>query len=171
MKTRTQLLGLGLLILGVTFNTACKNNSETKISESTNDVEVVAAPAFKNEAVTQTFQHYLQLKTALVSSNAIQAKQAAQSLANVTTNEGIKHVASSIAATEDINVQRELLSELTLQLKPILTANITAGKIYEQHCPMALKNGANWFALEQEINNPYYGDAMLHCGVVQSTLE
>ena len=45
-------------------------------------------------------------------------------------------------------------------------------KLYVQHCPMADNNkGANWLSLEQEIRNPYYGDAMLSCGSVVGTLD
>jgi Cu(I)/Ag(I) efflux system membrane fusion protein len=43
---------------------------------------------------------------------------------------------------------------------------------YVQFCPMADNNkGANWLSKEEEIRNPYFGDAMLTCGEVKSTIK
>lgn len=34
------------------------------------------------------------------------------------------------------------------------------------HCPMAFEGrGAHWFQLEEQLANPYYGAAMLRCGL------
>ncbi len=39
--------------------------------------------------------------------------------------------------------------------------------LYIQHCPMAFNNqGADWLLDQQDILNPYYGDAMLRCGEI-----
>ncbi len=39
--------------------------------------------------------------------------------------------------------------------------------LYLQHCPMAFDDdGADWLLDEKDILNPYYGDAMLHCGEI-----
>ena len=44
--------------------------------------------------------------------------------------------------------------------------------IYIQKCPMANNNkGAIWLSTDEEIRNPYYGDAMLTCGSVIDTLK
>jgi len=41
-------------------------------------------------------------------------------------------------------------------------------KLYRQYCPMAFQNkGAYWLSSEKKIMNPYFGDKMLHCGVVK----
>jgi Cu(I)/Ag(I) efflux system membrane fusion protein len=35
-------------------------------------------------------------------------------------------------------------------------------------CPMAAGgNGASWLQKEGEVRNPYFGSAMLHCGIVR----
>jgi len=44
--------------------------------------------------------------------------------------------------------------------------------IYIQHCPMANKDkGANWLSFEKEVKNPYFGESMLGCGEVKSTIK
>ena len=44
--------------------------------------------------------------------------------------------------------------------------------LYVQHCPMADNNkGADWLSLSKEIKNPYFGNAMLSCGEVISTMQ
>ena len=44
-------------------------------------------------------------------------------------------------------------------------------KIYNQFCPMANDNkGANWLSFQENIKNPYFGDAMLTCGSTEETI-
>jgi len=44
--------------------------------------------------------------------------------------------------------------------------------VYVQHCPMAFNDrGADWLAYEDQILNPYFGDQMLRCGVVQDSIK
>ncbi|WP_066219137.1 DUF3347 domain-containing protein [Formosa haliotis] len=175
MKNVKQMMSTTVLALALITVTACKNETKNAV-EVTETPEVVetqtpqVALQFKDAQVGAAFQHYIHLKTALVNSDAEEAKSGARMLAETNTDEHVKALAVKISETDDIKVQRELFSELTTALKPILASNISSGEIYEQHCPMALQGGANWFAKEKEVNNPYYGDAMLHCGVVQETL-
>ncbi|QDO94199.1 DUF3347 domain-containing protein [Formosa sediminum] len=162
-------------VLGIVLLTAasCKQDpkkTETHAAESAT-ATVQASPEFKDATVAETFTQYLQLKDALVQTDAAAAKKAAEGLASTTANDSIKSLATAIAAANDIAQQREQFSALTTTLKPVLVANLSAGEVYEQHCPMALNGGANWFAVEQQINNPYYGDKMLRCGLVQETLK
>jgi membrane fusion protein, copper/silver efflux system len=43
--------------------------------------------------------------------------------------------------------------------------------LYVQFCPMANDNkGATWISLNENIINPYFGDAMLTCGSVESVI-
>ena len=45
-------------------------------------------------------------------------------------------------------------------------------KLYVQFCPMAdNNNGAYWLSKEEQVLNPYFGDAMLKCGEVKQTIE
>lgn len=44
--------------------------------------------------------------------------------------------------------------------------------LYVQFCPMANNNsGATWISLDENIVNPYFGDAMLTCGNVEDIIE
>ena len=46
------------------------------------------------------------------------------------------------------------------------------GTLYVQYCPMADdNNGANWLSQQEDILNPYFGDAMLTCGNVEEELK
>ena len=80
---------------------------------------------------------------------------------------------SVIASKNDLEHQREefvLLSQNIIQIGQQMKGLDT--KLYVQHCPMANNDkGANWLSLEEEIRNPYYGDAMLTCGSVVGTID
>ena len=172
MKNSKQIISvmaLGIVLISVV---SCKNETKKAVPEQVEEVEVVHSnPEFKDVDVTETFQHYLSLKDALVKTDAKEAKKGAELMATTTSNEEIKTLAMAIANETDIAKQREQFSELTTLLKPVLNGSLVSGEIYEQNCPMALKGGANWFAIEKQINNPYYGDKMLHCGLVQEILK
>lgn len=177
MKKAKQLIGIAILSATLVSVSACKNEKSNTNATADHDTEATAsneqvAPiTFKNATVNNTFKHYIQLKSALVKGNAEAAKKEAKMISGVCEVEKIKEISAEIASENDIKNQRELLSDLTTALKPVLVANIVSGEVYEQHCPMALNDGANWFATEKEVNNPYYGDAMLHCGLVQETIK
>ncbi|WP_159023079.1 DUF3347 domain-containing protein [Formosa sp. L2A11] len=172
MKNVKKIMSITVLGIALFSVISCKNEPK-KVEKQ----EVAAAdikqsnPEFKDTIVAATFQHYLHLKTALVKTDAVDAKKGAEMIANTTENPEIKALATQIASESDIEKQRKLFSDLTTVLKPILVTSLSSGEIYEQNCPMALNGGANWFAIEKQINNPYYGDQMLHCGLVQETLK
>lgn len=49
--------------------------------------------------------------------------------------------------------------------------NPTDEELYIQHCPMANNDyGADWLSYDEKIRNPYYGESMMTCGVIQETL-
>ncbi|MBK8045170.1 MAG: DUF3347 domain-containing protein [Haliscomenobacter sp.] len=42
--------------------------------------------------------------------------------------------------------------------------------LFLQHCPMAFNNqGGDWVSAQPQIMNPYFGDEMLHCGIVKDS--
>lgn len=129
---------------------------------------------FNDEAVNQAYVNYLAVKDAFVKTDAKAAAAAAKDLqASLKESKPeIAAIAGNIATSEDVNVQRELFSELTAAMGPILKDAITSGKIYKQFCPMAFEGkGDYWYSNSSEIRNPYYGDMMLKCGRVEETLE
>ncbi|MDF0707367.1 efflux RND transporter periplasmic adaptor subunit [Flagellimonas okinawensis] len=130
---------------------------------------------------------YLDLKDALVASNQDQTQKLAKNGAEIASeikslqmdDMGKSHITQlasqlkEIASKSDLEGQREafvLLSQNMIQIGQQMKG--LDAKLYVQHCPMANNDkGANWLSMEEEIRNPYYGDAMLTCGSVVGTID
>lgn len=127
---------------------------------------------FKDEESKKLYESYLAVKDALVKTDAEAAKSASAELTSVAeNNEEIAEISQKMAETDDVNKQRELFSELTSTMEPVLRQAISAGKIYKQFCPMAFEGkGDYWYSDSDQIRNPYYGDKMLKCGRVEDTI-
>ena len=134
-----------------------------------------------NEAI----QSYLKMKDAFVASNASQvstlAKATSEKLKAISTDDLGKmenqHLQKSIEMLDAIanNVilenQRSHFVILNENILPIAMNIENSINYYVQKCPMANNNkGAVWLSTEEEIKNPYYGDAMLTCGSVIDTI-
>ena len=78
-----------------------------------------------------------------------------------------------ISASQDIEVQRLAYADFNDALYSAIKMFGTSGEtIYYQYCPMARDNkGAFWLSAVEEINNPYFGDAMLTCGENKAVLK
>ena len=74
-----------------------------------------------------------------------------------------------IAEADDVEKQRKQFGFLSDALIDSIEAFGTAGDaLYVQHCPMAFNNqGGDWIAKEEQIQNPYFGDKMMKCGLVK----
>lgn len=129
---------------------------------------------------------YIELKNALIQSdvnkasdnakevrNALEAipnsqrKQLADPWAFLSTN------AEGIVENLDLDTQRQLFERLSSKLIEVVTNfKEPAGVFYVQYCPMANNNqGASWISKEQQILNPYFGEAMLKCGRVEQIIQ
>lgn len=122
---------------------------------------------------------YLELKDGLVQTDSDIAIDAATKIVNAIKDnraeqaQNVLKEATNIAETGDVILQREHFNTLSENVYALVKAtganDIT---LYRQHCPMAFKNtGAYWLSAEKEVNNPYFGDQMLHCGSTKETLE
>ena len=84
----------------------------------------------------------------------------------------IRFDAEHIEETKTASHQRDHFNSLSDNVYTLIKS--TQGnkdEIYRQYCPMAFDNkGAFWLSAEKEVNNPYFGDMMLHCGSVKETL-
>jgi Cu(I)/Ag(I) efflux system membrane fusion protein len=123
---------------------------------------------------------YLKLKDELVRSDAKTSSALAKEMLVLLSDKkyafsrtNLKAPLESLQKTEDIEVQRELFRLISNEM--IQWASSTqsvSSKLYVQFCPMADNNkGAKWLSTEEEIRNPFYGDAMLTCGSVVDILE
>lgn len=154
---------------------------------------VVETPIF--ESVAEPFQtqveelvsEYMQLKDALVASDAEAAQAAAAEVLRVarampigtlTTDEKAfaeEHTAEAVSSAEQIaaatnlEAQRAQLGALSESVFSMAKAYGAAeGTLYYQHCPMALNNeGGYWLSSNEEIQNPYFGESMMRCGSTQ----
>lgn len=147
-------------------------HQETEGMDHAKDNNEKGMAEFKDESSKEIFNSYLAVKDALVKTDAEAAKSAAAQLESALEGkEEIASVAQQIAETDDVNKQRELFSELTKSMEPVLKESISEGKIYKQFCPMAFEGkGDYWYSDSEQIRNPYFGDKMLKCGRVEETI-
>lgn len=135
--------------------TACGSKSDKTTAE------------VKFDAVAQ----YLAIKDALVSTDATKTQKAAKEFLKGNTNATLTEALEAMATTNDVAIQRSAFELLSEKMYSIVKTDGVATPLYKQYCPMAFNNkGAYWLAAEVEVNNPYFGDAMLHCGSVQETI-
>ena len=133
--------------------------------------------------VKQLLEQYFALKAQLVaseptSSQAIfvemdQLLQKADTVQLPLLNSIFQQLATIVQQAQtqtDLEAQRKYFFDLSQQIAPLFAIHSTA-VVYQQYCPMAFGgDGAHWFSQERQIANPYYGDKMLRCGVVQDSL-
>ena len=173
---------------------AASNNGKAAFKE----IRLPAFKNYQNE-VSRLFRdqletlvhHYIGLKDAMVEGNSSdisrQGQKAAMALENMDmiSVKGEAHThwmelyapmqesIEQIKASNDREEQRLVFINLS---NAIINATKSFGSAYEnplyiQFCPMANENkGALWLSREEEIINPYFGEAMLHCGNVEEVL-
>ncbi|WP_339607242.1 DUF3347 domain-containing protein [uncultured Roseivirga sp.] len=143
-----------ILIALVATVVACGGNKEEKSTAKVNLVE-----------------NYLALKDALVATDAAKAQKAANDFLKVNNNDALTADLKAIAGSTDVATQRIAFEGLSANMYSIVKAVGSETVLYKQYCPMAFNNkGAYWLAAEEQVNNPYFGDRMLHCGSVQETI-
>jgi hypothetical protein len=80
----------------------------------------------------------------------------------------LQQAAANMAATKDINKQRDLFAGLSLDLYALAKeVKLSDQPIYQDYCPM---KKMYWLSNDKNIKNPYYGNAMLTCGSVTATI-
>ncbi|MDX1333720.1 MAG: DUF3347 domain-containing protein, partial [Robiginitalea sp.] len=145
---------------------------------------VVEVSATFLRSLEDALPYYMDLKDALVASDAETASEKADAMRNVLPATGkqsgeaerevlvkFDRYLTRISQGTDLKDQRfqfRLLSEALIKIaKPLGTPR---NPLYLQYCPMANDNkGAYWISRDSSIRNPYYGDAMLTCGEVRAT--
>ncbi|MBT8245318.1 efflux RND transporter periplasmic adaptor subunit [Winogradskyella sp.] len=174
--------------LGMQENNAGDSMVTTDHSEMKERIAV--SGKFQNQ-LKQVFDDYILLKDALVNDDAKSVQQVGkdimQSLKKVdmkllsdekahnhwmTIQKELNASANAISGSTDISKQRGHFKHLSAHMISSVQLFGVNTNVYIQFCPMADNNkGAYWISLEEEIRNPYYGEAMLTCGEVRDTLE
>lgn len=210
MKIRSMFYSLVVSAAAFTFLVSCSGNKKddhaghedhaAKDTTSHASGSTAAADAskpqfqvdvnFQNQ-LASVFSSYVELKDALVASDASkvndEAKQTDEALAKVDMKlvsgaahndwmnhlTPIQHSLKEIQTSTDIEAQRKAFSNLSDNLYKSVKAFGLGGKeAFYDFCPMAFNNeGAYWLSDQTEIKNPYFGDKMLTCGSVKEKLK
>ena len=132
-----------------------------------------------NTQSPQLLNAYYKVKDALVSSNPATAATSAGELIQainmtdkLTLKENLRssllNDASAISQSKDLKSQREKFATLSNNMFELAkTLKLASDPVYQQYCPM---KKASWLSNDKAIKNPYYGNAMLTCGSVKTTL-
>lgn len=160
-------------------NTPSENATEVGIDNTTpqeaesEEVIDIADAEFSDALIDKVFQNYLELRTALVNSDAATAADAAGNMAETFTDERaeLRTLATQIAEADELDIQRTYFSALTAEMESLFEDALSSGTIYKLHCPMAFDGeGADCYSEVSEIRNPYFGDKMLTCGRVEEEI-
>jgi hypothetical protein len=124
---------------------------------------------FTDPVTGEVFDHYTDLRNALVDSDAKEASRIAGDLSATleSENSDLGAIAQSIANSQDLAEQRIGFAKFSNAVENLFSSGIQRGTIYKMHCPMAMDGaGADWFSEADQVRNPFYGDKMLTCGSV-----
>ena len=153
-------------------------------------MESFSTPKEFKEQLQKAYEAYIDLKDALVKTDADAAKKSAENLQKdlllvnmkLLINEeahkqwmqlipALKSSNAEIAKATDVAIQRKhfkVLSEHFIMAVQSFGINEVT---YKQYCPMADSDkGAYWLSKEKQVLNPYFGDMMLKCGEVKETI-
>lgn len=129
--------------------------------------------------LTVFLSSYYNIKNALVNSNEKAAAENAtafiqningisyQVISEGNVNTLLKD-AGFIADAKNIETQRKAFANFSINIITVVKAlKLNAQPAYIQYCPM---KKAYWLSSSDAIENPYYGNSMLHCGEVVETI-
>jgi len=168
---KSTLIIASAVVLSISL-TSCGNSQDHSKSETTTQ------NISDKKSETVVLDKYLEIKNALVQTDGESASKAASELVeSIGDNpdeliQKIRFDAQHIADTENTDHQRDHFNTLSDNIYQWVKATESnEQKLYRQYCPMAFDNqGAYWLSAEKEVNNPYFGDKMLHCGSVKEEL-
>jgi hypothetical protein len=131
---------------------------------------------FSVHSQSSLLNSYYEIKNALVNSDAATASakanefiKASDSINIPTLKDKLISDAKLIAATKDIQAQRNYFANLSLNLYSLAKqTKLSDDAIYQAYCPM---KKMYWLSSEKGIKNPYYGKMMLTCGNVTDTIK
>lgn len=123
---------------------------------------------------------YHNVKDALVSGNAnLAASKAGELVITITgaetktlsngNKDSLLEHAGKIAVSKDLKSQREHFASLSDEMITLAKASkLSDEPVYQQYCPM---KKSSWLSSEKAIKNPYYGNTMLTCGSITTTIK
>jgi len=144
---------------------------------------------FKSQ-LQKSYDNYIELKDALIQTNAILAQEEAQQLLKTLKQINMSLLANNdahkqwikianvlnssskkISNSTDIEEQRKQFIIVSEQFILAVQSFGIDETTYKQYCAMADDNkGAYWLSKEKKVLNPYFGNMMLKCGEVKETI-
>ena len=173
-------IAIGILLIAGCGNDVKKTNElevvKVETAEKVTHSSATTTVTFNDPKVATVYQSYIDLKTALVNTDATKTAAEAANLmtafANVGVDDEVLKAAQTISEASDVEVQRKAFVKVTAAVEKMLDGAIASGVIYKQYCPMAFDfEGAFWLSNSKQISNPYFGDKMLRCGKVDSEIK
>lgn len=169
---------------------SAEHASGSTVAETTTEPQFQVDAGFQSQ-LAGVFTSYIELKDALVASDANKVKEEAKGtdealakvdmklLSGAAHNDWMNYLSSlqtslkGLQESTDIEAQRKAFSDLSDNLYKSVKAFGLGGKdAFYDYCPMAFNNeGAYWLSDKTEIRNPYFGDKMLTCGMVKEKLK
>ena len=163
---------------------------KSDVNHSEMNERIKVSVDFQNQLKT-AFNDYVAVKDALVKDDSKEVTDNAKKLLNrlnlidmtllkdntahsnwMKLEKELKSSTKSISETSDIKNQRNHFKHLSSHLSSAIELFGVNEKVYNQFCPMADNNkGAYWLSKEENVINPYFGDAMLTCGEVKQVIE
>ena len=144
--------------------------------------ELKAVSPAQQETLNLLLGSYLDLQGALARDDVTKARVILQSfleqidsdllespIGSKRLNEVVQLRSATLSTLVEIRSAFEGLSKWMIELQNETDLKM-AETLYEAFCPMAFDNqGASWLQTSKEVNNPYFGNAMLRCGDVTQT--
>lgn len=132
----------------------------------------------KPELVNTIVTPYLHIQESLADDDFEQSKKAAVKLLKILNMhkmpqlQSLTDAGNAIDQAGDIKEVRSAFHDLSKSLLILLENTGSSHKsLFIAHCPMAFNNtGAFWIQTDENINNPYWGAMMLHCGSIQKQI-
>lgn len=170
---------------------ADSENDEPKatIEEEDHSENKMQMDTKKSDQLSTVFDHYFEVKDALVKTDGSMASEKATALVSALKSvkmdklemdvhmvwmkvmSDLQSDAKHIADIQDVSKQREYFMSLSKNMYALIKVSKTETPTYYQYCPMANEGkGANWLSKESAVKNPYYGSKMLGCGKVVETI-
>jgi len=158
------------------FFIACTSSNDENDSGKIVSEERIAERMEGNDnlqsEVSSLMKSYMEISEAMVADDSKAAKNAAEEMMkDPDINEAMKNQLANIAGLTDLEEQRKLFSDLSLEMYQVAKVECIPQTVYWFHCPMAIDNqGANWLSTSKEVSNPYMGQKMPSCGIVKEEL-
>ncbi|MBK7869586.1 MAG: efflux RND transporter periplasmic adaptor subunit [Saprospiraceae bacterium] len=158
---------------------SAKNDPSKRISP-------IAIGKKEKQSLEQILEKYLQMKDALVASDATTTKRYASDLAIAiskvpmkdfsgeaheywrTVSPMLQNLSKEITESNSLVMMRKHFTPLSDMMSDVMKVfGPLEVPLFVQFCPMANNNkGGYWLSAQEQIRNPYYGDQMLTCGKV-----